>query len=239
MTWGNHRSTRYRFQYRYAYDTGWQLISMGDSLEGAQEYIDREYLAYPSRNYVVRLYDSELDHVIYQLQPRQLGEWTAARLEEFPEIAWSETKTNSGDFKKMIKTGVRRIDGKLMLYVNAADFHKELDSIGVRHDGMMYSEGPATSNAVASSSHQMSTNMLLKRDYKELTVIDVVNGEKVEKKIPVTATANLSTVFTTPPSLDQLKRLCNSANDAARKILTHYQPIDISVEIHKRVLKGA
>jgi hypothetical protein len=45
---------------------------------------------------------------------------------------------------------------------------------------------------------------------------------------------NLSEVFAgTPPSMVTLQRVTESAFDVVRKILEHYQPIDITVDIKK------
>jgi hypothetical protein len=47
----------------------------------------------------------------------------------------------------------------------------------------------------------------------------------------------LTRVFSVPPTFEQLKKLSNSAQEAARKILDHYVPIDICVEIQKKLIK--
>lgn len=162
------------------------------------------------------------------------------------DINWDpERKTRNkltGEIKKMIKVGIRRLGGKLTLLVNARDFHTELDKIGVTHDGVRYNDRPSCSYSVASNSFTMSPEVLLRRDYKDVEVTEAGRDDKdnpvtVKKMVPVTASYDLSGVWTTPPSFEQLKKLCNSANDVARKILEHYQPIDISVEIHKKVVK--
>ena len=144
----------------------------------------------------------------------------------------------------MIKVGIDRVAGKLCLLVNAKEFHEQLDEIGCTYLNNRYNDRPASASTIATNTHLMSTEVLLLRDYKEVEIVKrkkaVVEGEKSEVtvvKMPVTACIDLSAVWSNPPSFEQLKKLCNSANDAARKILEHYQPIDICVEIHKKIVK--
>lgn len=118
---------------------------------------------------------------------------------------------------KMIDVGIKREAGKLMLVVNAADFHSELDKIGCVHAGDKYLNGPSANSSVASSRFEMSTKCLLKREYP--------------------AKFDLTGIWTTIPTTAQLNALCESAYAAGRKILDHYQPIDISIHIQKKILK--
>jgi hypothetical protein len=117
----------------------------------------------------------------------------------------------------MISTKITREAGKLMLVINAKDFHDTLDSLGVAHDGTMYLHRPTAETAVANRRFEISTDCLLKRQYP--------------------AKFELSGVWSTPPTNANLTALCGSALPAARKILDHYQPIDISIEIQKKIVR--
>jgi hypothetical protein len=101
----------------------------------------------------------------------------------------------------MISTKITREAGKLMLVINAKDFHDTLDSLGVAHDGTMYLHRPTAETAVANRRFEISG------------------------------------VWSTPPTNANLTALCGSALPAARKILDHYQPIDISIEIQKKIVR--
>lgn len=208
------------------------------SVEAAAKDQMSAYRAYTNRrDYVVRARCMDTGF-IYEQTTANAGTWVGKN----ETIEWRLPPTNlTGKVKNMIKVGIKRVNGKLCLLVNAREFHTQLDEIGCTYTGTKYNDAPATANTVSSSTHQMSTNVLLMRDYRDVDVVEQKKvGDTVEKvvtKVPVTACIDLSTVWANPPSFDNLKKLCNSANDAARKILEHYQPIDIAVEIHKKVVK--
>lgn len=119
----------------------------------------------------------------------------------------------------MVNLQVKREGGKLYLYVNAKELHDTLDAVGAQHDGRRYLDRPAASVAIAEPTrHQISTEVLLDRS-----------------SYPVKY--NLSEVYREPPSIQNIRRLCESAHEQTRKVLEHYQPIDISIDIQKKVLK--
>lgn len=122
----------------------------------------------------------------------------------------------------MINVSIKREKGQLMLFVDAKDFHEELDAIGCSYtndsDGVgVYDHAPPVVAIVADSRFQMSTNCLLRREYP--------------------AKFSLAGLWANIPTNAQLTALCESAYAAGRKILDHYQPIDISIEIQKKLVK--
>lgn len=122
--------------------------------------------------------------------------------------------------KNMVLIKYLREGGKLMVSINAQGLHEILDSIGVQTEGdpARYKDRPYSVEAVANTSSMiLSTETLLVKQYP--------------------AKFDLSVVFIKPPSLDSLKKLAQSGYEQCRKILEHYQPIDIQVEIQKKVLK--
>lgn len=211
-----------------------------------------DYQIRAALDFCIRCRDSETDFIYaqYPVSP-SYSVGTHTWMKELARIDWREYQTDSAIVglkftptgeKKMIKIGVQRLAGKLTLVVNARDFHTELDKIGVAHKDGAYIDGPASSVSVATSAFVVSPLVLLKRDYRDIELPRMVKNEagemvKTVVKTPVSATYDLSGIWGNPPSFEQLKKLCNSANEVARKILEHYQPIDISVEIHKRVVK--
>lgn len=145
---------------------------------------------------------------------------------DFSQVSWLIEKNifvspikpeNQPGAVHMIKTYIKREAGKLMLLVEAQDFHAELDKIGCTATNGVYDNRPPAGAGVANNQFEMSTECLLKKQYP--------------------AKFELSGIWITPPTTANLTTLCESAYQAARKILDHYQPIDISIEIQKKILK--
>jgi hypothetical protein len=238
---------KYRLEFRRSMDRSWMTESKYSDVDETEFLADmqsRYPRIYRYRDYALRLIECESGHVMWQEPANdQYIHRFPAELQEF--VAWNwpggNTVTLTGVIRHMINVNVRRVGGKMMLLVNAKDFHDELDKIGVAHSETEYLDRPAASTSVADTSFRMSTDVLLKRDYKEVEVVDVkmVDGKPVKetKKIPVTCAADLTRVFSVPPTFEQLKKLSNSAQEAARRILDHYVPIDICVEIQKKLIK--
>lgn len=100
---------------------------------------------------------------------------------------------------------------RLYLYVDARRLHRLLDDIGVPTQGTMYADRPSAACSVASGGFVLSTEVFLNKAYP--------------------AKYSLTAVFGTPPSAGQLNKLCQSSYEVIRKILEHYQPIDIVVRV--------
>lgn len=143
----------------------------------------------------------------------------------FTSIATPLTPEEESRKKKMIKLKFTRESGKLVLSVNATGLHETLDAIGCKTQTAggvtRYESRPHAPTLVADTSgNTLST---------EIFLVKPAEG-KTE------TTYNLSEVYNRPPSLDQLRRLANSANEKARAILEHYQPVDIQVSIQKKLI---
>lgn len=190
-------------------------LTLSAAYEGLQRthYWDRHSNTRASRDYAIRIVNTETDEVGYQ------EDGLATSFGNIPLIVEAQpTPTHKEEnAKNMIKAAIQRDKGKLMLVIHAKDFHDTLDSIGCSYTNEMYDNRPAASVSIASSRFEMSTECLLKREYP--------------------AKFDLSGIFSTPPRNEQLKQLCESAYQAGRKILDHYQPIDISIEIQKKIVK--
>lgn len=104
-------------------------------------------------------------------------------------------------------------NSNLELVVNAKSLHDHLDQMGVRHSDAVYLSQPESSRVLTGSG--LSTSPFLRREY------------------PVRI--DLTGVFTSPPTRNRLVTLSRTAHDAIRRILEHYQPVDIKVSIHKRI----
>lgn len=117
----------------------------------------------------------------------------------------------------LVRLAIRRdpSSSRLALIVDAKPLHDLLDRMGVTVEpgSDLYANRPATRTLVASGDFQLSTEVLLRRRYP--------------------AEYNLSSVWSTPPTIKQLRTLGESAHAAIRKVLEHYRPIDISFSIIK------
>lgn len=225
-------------------NNNWATIYSFKDTEGLETWFTQTYGDTRVRDFVIRLRDVNTDHIYMQYanHPNYVfGDGSTFTNLEWSSLPRYSTATETGEKIHMIRVGIRRINNKLHLLVNAKEFHDELDKIGVAHDGARYLDRPASSATVATSNFVMSPEVLLRRDYKDVEFTEMVpeNGTMVKttRKVPVTASFDLSGLWTSPPGMPQLKKLCESAHDVARKILEHYQPIDISVEIHKKIVK--
>lgn len=118
----------------------------------------------------------------------------------------------------MATVGITRskVNNALQLVINAKPLHDLLDTLGatVGRDGTYNNRPPAQDTVLRNS--ELSTEVFLRREYP--------------------TTINLGPVFQSPPTMNRLKDLCNSAYPVIRKILTHYQPVDIQVTINKKVI---
>ena len=248
------RRCHIQFQYRRAYDLDW-IFSEGiggeEDLEGFREWLDYNYNT-QMRDFVCRIVNVHSGHVYVQLPPTYTFSDETGRqfLADFSEpIPWNypgcnlfQNQKEMAEKRNMIKVGIYRIDNRLKLLVNAKEFHSELDRIGVAKSNTEYLDQPHATATIATSNFQLSPRTLLTRQYKDVEILKVKkndSGEYSSEKVsvPTTGVFDLSGLWGTPPSFEQLKRLCASAEPVARKILEHYQPIDISIEIQKKVLK--
>lgn len=127
---------------------------------------------------------------------------------------WFDMSEIPGEKKQMIKLQCKREEGVLSLYINAAELHSILDSIGVKKSGLLYNNMPPNGDTTPAA---IGTSVLLEATYP--------------KKIQV------NRYFNAPPSFAQLTNWCKTANQAVKRILEWYQPIDISIDIQKKILK--
>lgn len=116
----------------------------------------------------------------------------------------------------MVALRVVRTAGRLWLEVNAKGLHDILDQLGVNvGSDNRYLNRPSTTISVANSSFKLSTETMLVREYP--------------------AKFDLTAVYGTPMPMANILTLRDSGRDQCRKILEHYQPIDVRLEIHKKV----
>jgi hypothetical protein len=107
----------------------------------------------------------------------------------------------------------RGTDNVLVLKIDARNLHKELELWGVSSDETDYLNGPqSTTRVIGGNNNRVTTYALLKKGI---------------------VTANLSRLFSTPPTRAVLLDIANSVQEAVNLIRDHYQPIDICVSVVK------
>jgi hypothetical protein len=149
---------------------------------------------------------------VYNITTNEVVDYCPA--EEYIEELKGTDKTH------MVEVKFKKVSGKLFILINAKGLHEILDSIGVQSSGTpsKYLDRPyATDQVCNTGNYMLSTEVFLVKQYP--------------------LECDLTTVFGIPPTIDQLKKLAQSSFEQVRKILEHYQPIDIQVEIQKKVLK--
>ena len=127
----------------------------------------------------------------------------------------STAPTTAPDSLVELTVGRDKYNGRLTLEINAKPLHDLLDSMGAKTSGTTYVDRPACSYTTISNSGKMSTELLLRREYPMKLA--------------------LGPCFERPPTIQQLKSMCESGHAAVQTILAHYQPIDISYRIVKVV----
>lgn len=129
----------------------------------------------------------------------------------------AERTTELEGRKAMVSIKINRVGGRVIMAVDAKGLHDVLDGIGVatNEGGERYADRPRADHAVLNrATNILSTEVFLRRQYP--------------------ATFDLSALFNDPPNPGVFQRIGDSAYEQVRKVLEHYQPIDISVSITKK-----
>jgi hypothetical protein len=208
MTW----VFQYCFNNREGFHTERYSLPGYETALDAYEAMLRTHYAEPHREYAIRVWNSLTQEIAYQSSGRVCQVSEVEFTSKSPDSLLEDSK---GDI--MIDVGIKREKGKLYLVINAKDFHDTLDSIGCTHTNGVYDNPPNADATVMNARFEMSTKCLLVKQYP--------------------AKFDLTGLTNTPPRNEQLKGLCESAYAAGRRILDHYQPIDISIQIQKKLIR--
>lgn len=149
---------------------------------------------------------------LFDVQRDEVRLYETARAEEM-----AERNTSTEGRSHMVNIKIKRSGGRVVMAVDAKGLHDVLDAIGVPtvDSGERYADRPRADHSVLNrATSVLSTEVFLKRQYP--------------------ATFDLSALFNDPPNPSVFQRIGDSAYDQVRKILEHYQPIDISVSITKK-----
>lgn len=198
----------------------WRGVVGGDTIESALRECAAWRLSDSGRRDYENIISQGRRFMLYNID---LAETSS--VDPFPPFVAPLTPDEELRKKKMIKLKFTRESGKLVLSVNATGLHETLDAIGCRTQTAggitRYESRPHAPTLVADTAgNTLSTEIFLVKPPEGKTEI----------------TYNLSEIYNRPPSLDQLRRLARSADEKARAILEHYQPVDIQVSIQKKLI---
>lgn len=120
----------------------------------------------------------------------------------------------------MVTGKLRREKGRALLMLDVSRFHDYLDKLGVARDAASkrFTNAPASrTDVIDSTNHALVPKVLCSTDYKE--------GQ------PGVLEIDLLRHYTTPPTEPTLRIIAESVKDAAIAVVTHYQPVEISIAI--------
>lgn len=112
----------------------------------------------------------------------------------------------------MITVQFSRKSGRCTMTVDAAEFQEYLRSLGAEESGGEFRDQPRSRNRfIDPVVSRVEPNLLLS---------------------PQPATLNLADYYTTPPTLDQIRKLGESVQAVAQGVVEHYKPIEVAVRIY-------
>ena len=116
----------------------------------------------------------------------------------------------------VITASFARVEGALSLLLDATPLHEYLDLVGVPYDAETgrYTDAPGDSRTIDTYSHTVQPYGLLVRGPQRIT---------------------LSTYYRAPVPKTTLESLARSIEPAAIRIIDHYRPVTLRVEIALKV----
>lgn len=136
-------------------------------------------------------------------------------------------------FPRAVSAHLKRDKGKIILRCDVSGLHNYLDSLGIEIDTQYHryaSAPPVASGAdvVNTADHTLSTRALLSRKYwKDPTTNQIVPGM---------LQYDLLVAYQTPPNVAALQSIADSIEVAYHAIISHYQPVEISVSLVRKPL---
>jgi len=126
----------------------------------------------------------------------------------------------------MVTGKLRRDKGRAVLILDVSPLHAYLDTLGVQRDTAYkrFTNAPASrADFVDSTNHVLVPKALCSFDY---------NAKDAQGNlIPGTLEIDLLRHYQTPPTEPTLRQIAESVKDAAIAVVTHYQPVEISISI--------
>lgn len=133
--------------------------------------------------------------------------------------------TPQEDLVPMVTGKLRREKGRAVLTLDVSRLHTYLDTLNVGKDNAYkrYSNAPASrSDLIDSVNHALVPKALCSFDYKKDAAGVEVTG---------TLEIDLLRCYSTPPTEQTLQAIAESVKDATTAVITHYQPVEISISI--------
>jgi hypothetical protein len=125
----------------------------------------------------------------------------------------------------LVQGKLRREKGRALLTLDVSKLHAYLDFLGVARDasGKRFANCPQSRvEIVDNTNHAIVPKALCSFDYKK----DAAGTE-----VPGVLEIDLLRHYQTPPTEPTLRAIAESVRDAATAVVTHYQPVEISINI--------
>jgi hypothetical protein len=126
------------------------------------------------------------------------------------------------DAPRLVKGALVRDKGKLVLKLDCSGLHAYLDSLGIEREATYrrFANAPATRNdTVDPAEHTIAPKFLC-------TYTVNAAGEKSS-----VIEADLMRFYSTPPTIEAMKRIAESIPEAALAVVAHYQPVEIAINV--------
>lgn len=126
------------------------------------------------------------------------------------------------DAPRLVKGALVRDKGKLVLKLDCSGLHAYLDSLGVERETSYkrFANAPATRHEVVDpAEHTLAPKFLCTYSMGA----DGARSSLIE--------ADLMRYYTTPPTIEAMKRIAESIPEAALAVVAHYQPVEIAINV--------
>lgn len=144
---------------------------------------------------------------------------------QISEVSATPVNASDSDIVPMVTGKLRRERGRAVLVLDVSKLHAYLEWLGVSKDTTYkrFQNAPASrSDVVDNVNHALVPKALCSFDYKK-----DVNGAEMPGILEI----DLLRHYNTPPTEPTLKIIAESVKDASVAVVTHYQPVEISISI--------
>lgn len=126
------------------------------------------------------------------------------------------------DTPRLVKGALVRDKGKLVLKLDCTGLHQYLDQLGIERETgyKRFANAPATRHEVVDpAEHTLAPKFLCTYS---------VTG--TDNRSPLIE-ADLMRYYSTPPTIEAMKRIAESIPEAALAVVAHYQPVEIAINV--------
>lgn len=125
----------------------------------------------------------------------------------------------------LVQGKLRREKGRALLTLDVSKLHQYLDFLGVTRDAgaKRFANCPQSrTDVLDTANHAIVPKALCSFEYKK-----DANGNDMPGWLEI----DLLRLYTTPPTEPTLRQIAESVKDAATAVVTHYQPVEIAINI--------